>query len=258
MWTIGFIGTGNISSDVITGICNSSLNLSKIIVSPRNKNKAKILKKKFKNKILISKNNQDLIDKSDWVFLGVLPEVGEKILPNLKFKKNQLIISFLSTTNLKKLKQLIKSKVIIVRAIPMPPIAIGKGPVAIFPANKKVKSFFNKIGQVFEIKNENLSKNYWAISGTMALYYQMLTSLSDWLINNKINKIDAQKYVTSLYLALSNLAYKNSDKPLKKLVKNSQTPGGLNWQGLMELKKTNYYKNLDKILGKIYKRLNKS
>ena len=143
MWTIGFIGTGNISSDVISGICNSSLKLNKIFVSPRNKNKAKILKKKFKSKILISKNNQDLIDKSDWVFLGVLPEVGEKILPNLKFKKNQLVISFLSTINLKKLKILIKSKVTIVRAIPMPPIAIGKGPVAIFPANKKVKSFFN-------------------------------------------------------------------------------------------------------------------
>ena len=93
MWTIGFIGTGNISSDVISGICNSSLKINKIIVSPRNKNKAKILKKKFKSKILISKSKQDLIDKSDWVFLGVLPEVGEKILPNLKFKKNQLVIS---------------------------------------------------------------------------------------------------------------------------------------------------------------------
>ena len=258
MWTIGFIGTGNISSDVISGICNSSLKLNKIIVSPRNKKKAKILKKKFKSKILISKNNQDLIDKSDWVFLGVLPEIGEKILPNLKFKKNQFVISFLSTTNLKKLRKLIKSKVIIVRAIPMPPIAIGKGPVAIFPANKKVKSFFNKIGNVFEIKNEILYKNYWAISGTMALYYQMLKSLSDWLINKKINKIDAQKYVTSLYLALSSLAYIKSDKSLKNLVNNSQTPGGLNWQGLLDLKKTNYYKNLNKILSKIHKRLNKS
>ena len=32
MWTIGFIGTGNISSDVISGICNSSLKLNKIFV----------------------------------------------------------------------------------------------------------------------------------------------------------------------------------------------------------------------------------
>ena len=258
MWTIGFIGIGNISSDAISGISRSKLKISKIIISPRNKENSLRLKRKLKKKVLISHSNQDVIDKSDWVFLGVLPEVGEKILPNLKFKKNQLVVSFLSTTNYKKLKKLIKSDVIIVRAIPMPPISIGKGPVAIFPPNKKVKLFFNKIGTVFEIKNENLLKNFWAISGTMALYYNMLKTLSDWLINKNISKIDAQKYVTSLYLALSNLAYIKSDKSLKNLVSNSQTPGGLNWQGLMDLKKTNYYKNLNKILSKIHRRLNKS
>ena len=257
MKTIGFIGTGNISTDVISGVCNSQLKIDKIIISQRNKIKSAKLKKKFKNKITIAKNNQDLVNKSDWVFLGILPQVGEKILPNLKFRENQLVVSFLSTTSYKKLKKLTKYKVIIVRAIPMPPIAIGKGPIAIFPSNKKVKYFFNKIGNVFEIKNENLSKNFWAISGTMALYFQMLKSLSDWLIKKKIKPKDAQRYVTSLYLALSSLAYENSNKPLSNLVKNSQTSGGLNWQGLTELKKTNYYKNLDKILGKIYKRLNK-
>ena len=258
MRTIGFIGIGNISSDVISGISKSELKISKIIISPRNKKNSLKLKKKLKKQVLISHNNQDVIDKSDCVFLGVLPEVGEKILPNLKFKKKQIIVSFLSTTSFKKLKKLINTDVIIVRAIPMPPISIGKGPVAIFPPNKKVRLFFNKIGTVFEIKNENLLKNFWAISGTMALYFNMLKTLSDWLINKNISKIDAQKYVTSLYLALSSLAYMNSDKSLKNLVNNSQTPGGLNWQGLLDLKKTNYYKNLNKILSKIHKRLNKS
>ena len=80
--------------------------------------------------------------KSDWVFLGVLPKVGEAILPKLQFKNNQIIVSFMSTTNYPKLKKLIKTKSIIIRAIPMPPIRIGKGPVAIFPPNKKVKKFF--------------------------------------------------------------------------------------------------------------------
>ena len=74
----------------------------------------------------------------------------------------------MSTTNYQKLKKLIKTKSIIIRAIPMPPIRLAKGPVAIFPPNKKVKNFFNKIGTTIEIKNEKLSKNFWAISGTMA------------------------------------------------------------------------------------------
>ena len=40
---LGFIGTGNIVSDVITGISNSDINYKKIIISPRNKKKAKYI-----------------------------------------------------------------------------------------------------------------------------------------------------------------------------------------------------------------------
>ena len=72
---LGFIGTGNIVSDVIIGICNSKISFKRITISPRNKKKAKVLKKKFK-KIVIAKDNQEVIDNSDWIFLGVLPEVG--------------------------------------------------------------------------------------------------------------------------------------------------------------------------------------
>ena len=249
----GFIGTGNIVSDVITGMNNSNIRYKKIIISPRNQKKAKQLKKKLK-KIIIAKNNQSVIDESDWVFLGVLPKVGDKILPKLNFRNKQIIVSFMSTTNHSKLKKLIKTKSIIIRAIPMPPIRLGKGPVAIFPPNRKVKSFFDKIGQTIEIKNEKLSKNFWAISGTMASFYELLNVLSNWLIRKKTNKLDAQKYVTLLYSALAELALSNSSKPLKNLV-DEQTPGGLNWQGVNELRKSGYYRLLEKSLKKIYKRL---
>ncbi len=250
---LGFIGTGNIVSDVVTGIKKSKFSYKKIIISPRNKKKAQYLKKKFK-KIIIAKNNQSVIDMSDWIFLGVLPRVGENILPKLKFKKNQTVISFMSTTNYSKLKKLIRKKATIVRAIPMPPIRLGKGPVAIFPPNKKIKNFFNNIGTTIEIKNEKLSKNFWAISGTMASFYESLNVLSNWLIKKKTNRLDAQKYVTLLYSALAELALLKSSKPLKNLV-DEQTPGGLNWQGVNELRKLGYYRLLEKSLKKIYKRL---
>ena len=136
----------------------------------------------------------------------------------------------------------------------MPPIRMGKGPVAIFPPNKKVKSFFDKIGTTIEIKDEKLSKNFWAISGTMASFYELLDILSKWLIRKKTNELDSQKYVTLLYSALAELAVANSSKPLKDLV-NEQTPGGLNWQGLNELRNSGYYRLLEKSLKKIYKRL---
>ena len=154
------------------------------------------------------------------------------------------------------LKKMIKVKSKIVRAIPLPPISLRKGPVPIYPPNKKVKIFFDKIVQTIEIKNEKLSKNFWAISGTMASFYELLTVLSNWLIRKKTNKLDAQKYVTLLYSALADLAVINSSKPLKNLV-NEQTPGGLNWQGVNQLRKKGFYKKIDLILNNIYKRLNK-
>ena len=107
---LGFIGTGNISSDVVSGICNSKISYKKIILSPRNKKKSLKLKKKFK-KIEIAKTNQEVIDKSDWIFLGVLPEVGEKVLPKLKFKPKQTVVSFISTINYNELKKILKKKI---------------------------------------------------------------------------------------------------------------------------------------------------
>ena len=41
-----------------------------------------------------------------------------------------------------------------------------------------------------EIKNEKLSKNFWAISGTMASFYELLNVLSNWLIRKKKNKLE--------------------------------------------------------------------
>ena len=253
---LGFIGTGKIASSVITGICRSKITYKKIIISPRNRRIARSLKKKFK-KIIIAKDNQQIIDKSDWVFLSVTPTVGEKIIKKLKFKSNQTIISFISTITLSQLKKTIKVKAKIVRAIPLPPISLKKGPVPICPPNAKVKTFFNKLGTTVEIKNEKSSINFWSTSGMMAPFYELLKVMTDWLVKKGVKRDNAQKYITSLFLALSEDAVVNSKKDLKYLVKESQTPEGLNEQGVKELSKAGFYKSLEKTLNSIHKRLNK-
>ena len=253
---LGFIGTGKITSAVITGICKSSISYNKIIISHRNKSISSSLKKKFK-KISISKDNQEIVDKCDWVFLSVTPTVGEKIIKDLKFKSNQTVISFISTITLTQLKKAIRVKAKIVRAIPLPPISLKKGPVPICPPNKKVKDFFNKIGTTVEIKNEKSSINFWSTSGMMAPFYELLRVMTDWLVKRGVKRNNAQKYITSLFLALSEDAVVNSKKDLKYLVKESQTPKGLNEQGVKELTKAGFYKSLEKTLNSIHKRLNK-
>tara|TARA_Y100000768_G_scaffold253890_1_gene192911 strand:- start:672 stop:1442 length:771 start_codon:yes stop_codon:yes gene_type:complete len=253
---LGFLGTGRISSSVIEGIFKSKLKIKKIYISPRNKIIAKKLNKRFK-KVTISKNNQQLIDKSNWVFLAVTPKVGSKILKKLNFDKTQKVISFISTIDLAQLKRMIGKKVKIIRAIPLPPISIRKGPIPICPSDKQVKTFFNHLGTTVEIKNEKSSINFWVTSGMMAPYYELLKVLCDWLVKKGIKKNEAQKYITSLFVALSEDSVVNSNKDLKYLVRDSQTPNGLNEQAVEQLRKTGFYRNLKKSLDGILKRLKK-
>ena len=253
---LGFIGIGKISSSVIKGILNSKIKYKRIILSPRNKKISKYLKNKSK-KVEIAKSNQDVINRSNWIFLAVTPLVGNKIIKELKFKKNQIIISFISTITLSQLKKNIKVKASIVRAIPLPPISLKKGPVPICPPNRKVKEFFNQLGTTVEIENEKSSINFWSTSGMMAPFYELLRVMVEWLVKRGVKRNQAQKYITSLFLALSEDAVINSKNNLRLLVKESQTPKGLNEQGLKELSKAGFYKAIQKTLNSIHRRLNK-
>ena len=251
---LGFIGTGEISKAVILGILKSKIKYKKIFISKRNFKISRYLKKKSK-KIVIANNNQEILNKSKFIFLAVTPEVGRKIIYKLNFKKKNIVISFISTIKLNDLKKYIKTKCQIVRVIPLPPISLGVGPIPIYPPNKTVKNFFDKIGETIEIKNEELSLNFWTMSSMMAPYYEMLNKLSNWLVAKGLNKSKAENYITSLFLGLSKNANQNNYKDLTELVKKSQTPRGLNEQALKELKSKNFYKKLDITSNLILKRL---
>ena len=250
---LGFIGTGKISSSIIYGIFKSKLKIKKIYISSRNTNIAKKLAKKFRS-IRILKDNQEIVDKSSIIFLGITPIVGNKILPKLKFSKNKKVISLISTINLEKLKKFIKVKNL-VRVTPLPPIEIKRGPIIICPPNKFAKNIFKHLGKVLEIRNENLSYKFWSTASLMAAYYEILYTSSNWLVKKGINKKIADAYIAELFLALSQDALNKSSQGYKKLVAESQTPNGLNMQVLNELKKGKFFTKFTKALENVNKRV---
>ncbi len=252
---LGFIGTGKISSSIIYGIFKSKLKVKKIYISSRNINIAKKLAKKFRS-IKVLKDNQEIIDKSSVIFLGITPNVGNKILPKLKFSKNKKIISLISTLNLEKLKSFTKAKNI-VRATPLPPIEIKRGPIIICPPNKFAKNIFKYLGKVLEIRNEKLSYKFWSTASLMAAFYEILNTSSKWLVKKGINKKFADTYIAELFLALSQDAFNKSSQGYKKLVADSQTPKGLNMQVLNELKKGKFFTKFTKALENVNKRVSK-
>ena len=250
---LGFIGTGKISSSIIFGIFKSKLKVNRIYISSRNRNIAKKLANKYR-KIKVLNSNQEIIDKSSTIILGITPNVGNKILSKLNFTKNKKIISLISTINTAKLKKLTKNKNI-VRATPLPPIEIKKGPIIICPPNKFAKDLFKHLGEVIEIKSEKLSYKFWATASIMAAYYEILNISSSWLIKKGINKTIANNYIAELFLSLSQDAVNKKSQGFKKLVADSQTPKGLNMQVLNELKRSKFYSKFIKAMDNVNKRV---
>jgi pyrroline-5-carboxylate reductase len=253
---IGFIGTGKITSSIIHGIFISTLKSNKIYISYRNKAVSKSLKNKFRS-IMILKDNQEIIDKSNVVVLAVTPTIGAKILKNLNFDRKKKIISLISTINLNSLKKLTGSKNI-TRIIPLPPIEIKQGPIVIFPPNKFARQFFSHLGSVIEVKNEKVLNNFWSTSALMAPYYELLNVSANWLTQKGTNKDKAVSYITDLFYGLSKDALNKKKKGLKQLVAESQTPRGINEQALRELKRSKFYSKLNNTLNSIHKRMSKA
>ena len=249
---IGFLGSGHITSSIIEGIFKSKLKIKKIYISPRNKLISKKISKRFK-KVTIAINNQQVIDRSNWVFLAVTPQVGSKILSKLKFSKNKKIISLISTISLEKLTKYTKNKNIS-RVIPLPFIGMRKGPIIICPKNNQLKNFFKHLGKVIEQKNEKTSKAFWSTSSFMASFYFLLNQTSNWLTSKGIKRKDAEDYTRELFLALSEDAINKNKNSLKQLVLESQTPGGTNAYVLNQLKKKKFYKVQQTVLNSIFKK----
>jgi pyrroline-5-carboxylate reductase len=253
---IGFIGTGKITTSVIQGLFRSKIKLKQILISERNKKNSSALSKQFK-KVKVVKNNQDIINNSSWVFIAVVPTVAKKILQELTFKKNQTVVSFVSTLNMNYLKKTIRPATSIVKAAPLPTIASTLGPIILFPNNAKVTKFFNHLGMAIVAKNEQENNHLWAMTATMATFFEYCNTLESWLVKRKVNPNKAKDLIANLLFGLSHCMLLSKTKT-KQLVSDYQTKKGINEEFLKGLKQSGTFNAMNSNLTKILERIKKA
>lgn len=66
---------------------------AKIYVSPRTLEKAETLRDAFPDIVIIAEN-EEIVQKSDVVFIGLLPNVASEVLKNLCFRDEQTVCPF--------------------------------------------------------------------------------------------------------------------------------------------------------------------
>ena len=92
--TLGFIGTGTLTTALVTGFCERAADKPyKIIVSPRNRDNSKMLQEKYPERVTVAESMQDVLDQAEWIMIAILPEAGEEVLKGLKFRKDHKVIN---------------------------------------------------------------------------------------------------------------------------------------------------------------------
>jgi pyrroline-5-carboxylate reductase len=119
---LGFIGTGEITAAMVTGLCSSDAELHCIRLSPRNLEIATHLASSFRG-VSVASSNQDVLDSCDTVVIAVRPPIVRSVLSELRFRPDHRVISVVSALSLQKLAELVAPATHITRAVPLPSTA---------------------------------------------------------------------------------------------------------------------------------------
>lgn len=228
---IGVIGTGNIAAAVVRGLCRAAPAPEKVLLSPRNADKAAALAREFPQ-AEVAPDNQSVVDGSDWVLLAVRPPQAQKVLGALKFRSGQKIVSLIAAVRRPELAEMVKPATDVVRAVPLPPVAQHVGPIAVYPDDPETVELFNRIGTAVPVTDEHQYDALCTVTAIAASQYAFLGKVSDWLVSEGVNKQSADRYIGAVGHAVAMDAAQAADHGFEALIADVSTPGGMNEQVL--------------------------
>lgn len=241
---LGFIGTGLISEALVTGFCEANLPELSITVSPRNHERATALQQKYPKIVRIATDNQNVVNRADWLFFAVLPEVADTVLTGLEIPKEKRFINLVSTFSTAQIQKIIGERAVIADVVPLTFAADRFGPIVIYVPGAKandrqaVANLMLYVGQPIVVKTAQQIAVLRAMTAMMSPYYMLLSHWIDWCAQNGVSKKEAKAYVTAFTEALSQ--YAGGKHGSLALLARDVTPGGLNWRTLNELESTRY------------------
>lgn len=260
--SIGFIGCGTIAKAIATGLATQNqVEISSVAVSRRSADKSQALKESFPNVVSIHDNNQEVVDRSDIVFVTVLPQQTSSILQSLSFdERRHSLVSLVSTSTLEGLSADSKLPLDrISKVICLPSVAMHQGVSLVFPRqshNEILLKMLDSLGGFVECETQDIMNAMMVTSGLMGSLYGLLRNNRDWLIRQGVAPTDASFYVAKMYNGMMIDAVKDCEQPHRfdELIAE-QTPGGLNEQALGNLEKLGAMKEYDLVMDALLSRL---
>jgi pyrroline-5-carboxylate reductase len=230
---LGFLGTGAITSAIVTGLCSAGRKRS-IVVTPRSTEVAAQLAGRYPQ-VSIAAGNQELVDECATVVVAVRPQIAEAVLSDLHFREDHTIISLVSGYSVQRLSALVAPATRISRAVPLPSAARRRSPTAIYPRDAIAVELFTQVGAAFAVDSEHDFDVFCVATATMATYFAFADGTASWLARNGIPAGEAREYVARLHAGLADTAVEDPSRTFQALAADHATRGGINEQVLTQL-----------------------
>lgn len=214
---IGVLGIGTIATAVVHGIAADG---HQIVVSERSAANASALSAAY-DCVSIA-DNQSVLDQSDVVFLGLMAEVAEGMLPGLSFREDQRVISFMAGASKAEAAALVAPAELEAVVMPFPGIVDGGSPVLALGETGLLDELFGARNTVYAVQSEAELAAYLSAQAVLSPVARMVETAGSWLATREATPGNGEAFLR--HLVASNL----QGTPSAELIEALNTEGGYN------------------------------
>jgi pyrroline-5-carboxylate reductase len=254
MTTLGFVGTGHITAAMVEGFCSAPESPERIVVSPRNPEKAEALRRRFAS-VTVGADNQAVVDASEIVFLAVRPPIASEVAGALRFRADHIVVSLVALHPEAEMRRLIRPAQRLIRAVPLPSSAHRIGPIAYYPRDAAIERLFARIGTPIAAGSERQFHRLWSLTGLIAPYCTLVAEIARWTEEGGVAPESAEAYLKSF---MHCLAMMTMEAPFERLAREAATPGGINEQALTVIKEGGGFAAFRAALDAVNTRMNRT
>jgi pyrroline-5-carboxylate reductase len=232
---IAFIGAGNMTRSIISGLVNNAYPAHLITASNPSIGKLTSLQTDFG--INVTQSNNEAINTADVIVLAVKPQLMQEVCGAFDQKinlKDKLYVSIAAGITSARLQEMLGGEYSTVRTMPNTPSALGKGMTGLFADAKVDKidkqyasDLMSQVGEIAWVENESMIDGVIAAAGSSPAYFFLfLEAMQKESLRQGFDQTTARLMVQQAMLGAAEMVCHNPHLELCELRTQVTSKGG--------------------------------
>ena len=238
---IGFIGAGNMTNSIVTGLVESGYPADLIMAS--NPSPSKLMDLTARLKITTSADNNEVAEFADVLVLAVKPQIMEKVLAQLdpeSITQDTVVMSIAAGIRVNRLSEMLPQATKWVRCMPNTPSSVGLGMAGLFEngelnANERLtcENLMRAVGETLWVDQESKIDGVIAAAGSAPAYFFLfLEAMQKETVKMGFNADEARLLVQQAMLGAAKMVTEYPNIELHTLRENVTSKGGTTAQAV--------------------------